>query len=95
MKAEQFIKDYTNHCSNEMVFEDGSGSHLYEPWLTPEQALRAVEIEREAQEEKLSRVIELADAMYYTAQQLSTDASHLRKATEDWWQFKNVELNKE
>ncbi len=47
MKAEQFIKDYTNHCSNEMVFEDGSGSHLYEPWLTPEQALRAVEIERE------------------------------------------------
>ena len=30
MKAEQFIKDYTNHCSNEMVFEDGSGSHLYE-----------------------------------------------------------------
>ena len=47
MKAEQFIKDYTNHCSNEMVFEDGSGSHLYEPWLTPEQALRAVEIARE------------------------------------------------
>lgn len=46
-KAEQFIKDYTNHCSNEMVFEDGSGSHLYEPWLTPEQALRVVEIERE------------------------------------------------
>jgi hypothetical protein len=47
MKAEQFIKDYTNHCSNEMVFEDGSGSHLYEPWLTPEQALRAVEFARE------------------------------------------------
>ena len=52
MKAEQFIKDYTNHCSNEMVFEDGSGSHLYEPWLTPEQALRAVEIAREEMIEK-------------------------------------------
>lgn len=47
MNAEQFIKDYTNHCSNEMVFDDGSGSHLYEPWITPDQALRAVEIARE------------------------------------------------
>lgn len=52
MKAEQFIKDYTNHCSNEMVFEDGSGSHLYEPWITPDQALRAVEIAREEMIEK-------------------------------------------
>ena len=52
MKAEQFIKGYTNHCSNEMVFEDGSGSHLYEPWITPDQALRAVEIAREEMIEK-------------------------------------------
>ena len=51
-KAEQFIKDYTNHCSNEMVFEDGSGSHLYEPLITPDQALRAVEIAREEMIEK-------------------------------------------
>lgn len=51
-KAEKFIKDYTNHCSNEMVFEDGSGSHLYEPWITPDQALRAVEIAREEMIEK-------------------------------------------
>ena len=40
MTAEQFIKDYTNHCSNE--FADGG---LHE-WLTPEQALRAVELGR-------------------------------------------------
>lgn len=52
MNAEQFIKDYTNHCSNEMVFDDGSGSHLYEPWITPDQALRAVEIAREEMIEK-------------------------------------------
>ena len=45
------------------------------------------------QEEKLSKAIKLADAMYYAAQQLTTDASHLRKATEAWWNFKNVELN--
>ena len=40
MTAEQFIKDYTNYCSNELA--DGG---LHE-WLTPEQALRAVELGR-------------------------------------------------
>ena len=45
-KVEQFIKDYTQRCSNELCYEEGLGN-LYEPWLTPEQALRAVEIERE------------------------------------------------
>ena len=44
------------------------------------------------QEEKFERAIKLADAMYYAAQMLSTDASHLKKAMEDWWQFENVEL---
>ena len=46
-------------------------------------------------EEKLSKAVKLADAMYYAAQMMSTDASHLRKATEAWWHFKNVELNNE
>ena len=44
--------------------------------------------------EKLEKAVKLADAMYYAAQMLSTDASHLRKAVDDWWHFKNVELNK-
>ena len=92
-KAEQFIKDYTRSCSNELCYEEGLGN-LYEPWITPDQALRAVENEREAQEEKLSKAIKLADAMYYSAQMLSTDASHLSKAMKDWWNFM-VELNKE
>ena len=97
-KAEQFIKDYTRGCSNELcAVEDMYGKKVisYHEWLTPEQALRAVEIEREAQEEKLSKAVKLADAMYYAAQQLTTDASHLSKAMKDWWQFKNVELKKE
>ena len=38
MTAEQFIKDYTNHCSNELT--DGG----FHEWLTPEQAIRAVEL---------------------------------------------------
>ena len=94
-KAEQFIKDYTKQCSNMLVSLDSDIVCSYAPWLTPDQALRAVEIEREAQEEKLSKAIKLADAMYYSAQMLSTDTSNLRKALNDWWNFKNVELNKE
>ena len=51
-KAEKFIKDYTNYCSNEL--EGG----VYHEWLTPEQARRAVEIAREEalQEEPVSKV---------------------------------------
>lgn len=45
-KAEDFIRDYTSHCSNELV---GGGYH---EWLTPEQAMRAVEIGREELIEK-------------------------------------------
>ena len=46
MTAKQFIKDYTNHCSNELAY---GGFH---EWLTPEQAHRAVEIAKDAFIEK-------------------------------------------
>ena len=46
-KAVEFIENYTRNCSNEMTFEDGSGSHNYDSWLTPDEARKAVEIERE------------------------------------------------
>ena len=55
MKAEQFIKDYTRYCSNELcAVEDRYGKKVvsYREWLTPEQALRAVEIAREEMIEK-------------------------------------------
>lgn len=45
--------------------------------------------------ENLEEAIKLADAMFYAAQMISTDSSHLSKAMKDWWNFKNVELNKE
>lgn len=51
MKAEEFIKDYTRNCSNELDYV-GTTCKVYQPWLTPEQALRAVEIEREELIEK-------------------------------------------
>lgn len=49
MTAEQFIKDYTRTCSNELIaVEDIHGKKVisYREWLTPEQALRAVELGR-------------------------------------------------
>lgn len=49
-KVEQFIKDYTMSCSNELcAVEDRNGKKVvsYHDWLTPDQALNAVEISRE------------------------------------------------
>lgn len=49
-KARQFIKDCTRGCSNELcAVEDIHGKKVisYHEWLTPEQALAAVEIARE------------------------------------------------
>lgn len=38
-------------------------------------------------EPKQQKLKKLADAMYHAAQYLTTDASHLRKAMEDYQQF--------
>ena len=60
MKAEQFIKDCTRRCSNELcAVEDKYGKKVisYHEWLTPEQALSAVAIEREEVIEKACQYI--------------------------------------
>ena len=53
-KASDFIRDYTKRCSNAIAqagdkgnFESGAFEVVYQPWLTPENALAAVEIERQ------------------------------------------------
>ena len=50
-RAEQFIRDYTRNCSNELDmpdFENGiKRLKEYQPWLTPDLARKAVEIARE------------------------------------------------
>lgn len=46
-KAEKFIQDYTRNCSNKIVWNVESLTHDYIPWLTPDQARKAVEIARE------------------------------------------------
>ena len=45
--------------------------------------------------EKLLKLRKLADAMYYAAQQLTTDASRLHKAMEDYHRFVTNEYHKE
>jgi len=50
-KAEKFIQDYTRNCSNEFEPQKAPPS-VYNPWLTPDQARKAVEIAREEMIEK-------------------------------------------
>lgn len=53
-KAGKFIEDYTRSCSNELDYV-GTTCKVYQPWLTPEQTLRAVEIEREEMIDKAEK----------------------------------------
>jgi len=47
-RAEKFIEDCTRNCSNEIEWNEGGLTcHDYVPWLTPDQARKAVEIARE------------------------------------------------
>ena len=62
MKAEEFIKDCTRCCSNELcAVEDRFGKKVisYHPWLTPEQARSAVEIAREEELEYVKYQLDL------------------------------------
>lgn len=52
MKAEQFIQDHIRNCSN-IEYKQGVYAPTYQPWLTPGQALKAVEMEREEVIEKV------------------------------------------
>lgn len=63
MTAEEFIKDYTNKCSNEIAgggWDNGVWQPLYQPWLTPDEALRAVEI---AKEEVRQEILKKAESL--------------------------------
>ena len=48
-RAESYIEEYARHCSN-LLYRDcvgGFDKTAYQPWLTPDQARKAVEIARE------------------------------------------------
>ena len=46
-KAEKFILENTKDCSSDIIGWDHNGLPIYTPWLTTDQARRAVEIARE------------------------------------------------
>ena len=55
-KADKFIQDYTRNCSNEIIgggWNNGEFVQIFNPWLTPDQARRAVEIAREETYDKI------------------------------------------
>ena len=54
-RAEKFIEKYTRNCSNKIEWNVEGLTHDYIPWLTPDQARRAVEI---AREEMLNEICE-------------------------------------
>ena len=64
-KAEKFISDCTRNCSNAFVDVNyakdikpkGVLEKVYQPWLTPDQARKAVEIAREEMIEKVCSFI--------------------------------------
>ena len=74
-KSKQFIQNYKRDYSNVNVGWNDNGEEVtwYSPWLSPDDALRAVEIEREEMIDKacewlgknLSKYSELADKDEY------------------------------
>jgi hypothetical protein len=59
-KAEKFISDYTRNCSNAIYdpYDTGDAITIYAPWLTPDQARKAVEIAREEMIKKAKKWFE-------------------------------------
>lgn len=77
-KAEKFIDDCTRNCSNQIAHLDIGGKNvkpIYNPWLTPDQALRAVEIAREeAVEQTVEWLTKHAKKYYFNKERyLGTD----------------------
>jgi len=62
-KAEKFISEHTRNCSNVFVNPQLGGTEENHPWLTPDQARRAVEIAREEMMEKACNFI--ADKLFF------------------------------
>lgn len=51
-RAEKFILENTNDGSSDIIGWCDNGLPIYQPWLTPDEARRAVEIAREEMIEK-------------------------------------------
>jgi len=54
-KAEKYIRDCTRNCSNVFINPRLDGTEENHPWITPDQALTAIEIAMEEMAEKACR----------------------------------------
>ena len=89
MTAEQFIKEYTNNCSNELcAVEDRYGKKVlsYREWLAPEQALRAVEIAKDAFIEKAEDWVKNRAELFVIQTQLTMYYDY-KRAVEDFKKY--------
>ena len=75
-RAEKFISEHTKNCSNEFEPQKAPPP-VYNPWLTPDQARKAVEI---AREETLQEVKEKLLIMLNT----SIDNKHFFEQLDDY-----------
>lgn len=72
MTAVEYIKKYTKRCSNELVsVEDRYGKKVisYREWLTPENAIAAVNIARQENAltwQDIQRIVQIADHLFET-----------------------------
>lgn len=87
MTPEEYIKAYTRGCSNELIaVESRAGKKVisYHEWLTPENALAAVEL---ARGEVLKRLMNMLDT--------SIDNKHFFEQLDDYIDELVDELKKE
>jgi len=72
--AEKFIKVCTRNCSNKLY---DNLSQDYEPWLTPDQARKAVEIAREEMWNDICEWIEENICEYFDGENIMFSVTHL------------------
>ena len=88
-RAEKFISEHTKDCSN-LLYRDyiqGFDKTVYQHWLTPDQARKAVEIAREEMVEKVCEFLENNLCCYIKAQDFAIEhqrlENDLRQAIKD------------
>ena len=77
-RAEKFISDCTRNCSNYTgVINKKTYEGYYIPWITPEQARKAVEIAREEMFEKVCEFLDNDLCCYIKAQDFAIEHQRL------------------
>ena len=79
-EVEKFIQDYTRNCSNEIGYchnKTRNHNHVFYPWLTPDQARKAVEIAREEMLNDICKWIEENIGEYCDGENIMFSAIHI------------------